>query len=204
MGMYSRRMRRILALVTVVILATAALPQAALAATYTYWYTVSRTVDNQYAYAYATWTVYKIDGSSTNVFVNVQGSVQKKGIYHLLRFEPWMKRTSGSSTLGNWNPGSWKASGDGQTITFELTYLNAKISTSFTGYSEGYQPYVSSNHYSVEWRGIRTNTNTVGNEAVTRWYNYGSTGVTFGICGRSLYYAIRTEYQWGSCGNRAR
>jgi hypothetical protein len=204
MSTYSHRMRRILALVTVVILTTAALPQAAMAATYSYWYTVNRTVDNQYAYAYATWTVYKIDGSSTNVFVNVQGSVQKKGIYYLLRFEPWMKRTSGSSTLGNWNPGSWKASGDGQTITFSLTYMNATISTSFTGYSEGYQPYYSSSHYSVEWRGVRTNTNTVGNEAVTRWYNYSSSGLTFGICGRSLYYAIRTEYQWGSCGNRAR
>ena len=203
-ALVARRRLRLSAVITSVVLTTSLLlPGVASAASYTYWFTWNRSIDNQYAHAYVTWTFYKIDGSSTNVFVRVQGSVNKKAQYHLLRFEPWLKRTSGTSTLGNWNPDNYKSSSDGQQITFSITYSGVTLSTTFTGNSNGYQPYFGSNMYSLEWQGVKTDYNTLANNQVQRWYNFSTSGMSFGICGRSLYYAIRKEYQWGDCSNRA-
>jgi hypothetical protein len=203
-GLFRAGRVRLVAIVSSVILTTTLLlPGVASAATYTYWFTWNKTIDNQYAHAYVTWTFYKIDGSSTNVFVRVQGSVNKKGPYDLLRFEPWLKRSSGTSTLGNWDPDVFKASSDGQQITFAIAYSGATLTTTFTGSSNGYQPYVSSTMYSLEWQGAKRDYNTLANNQVQRWYNFAASGMSWGICGKSLYYAIRTEYQWGDCGNRS-
>lgn len=63
--------------------------------------------------------------------------------------------------------------------------------------------YVSSTTYSLEWQGAKRDYNTLANNQVQRWYDVAASGMSWGICGKSLYYAIRTEYQWGDCGNRS-
>jgi hypothetical protein len=180
-------------------------PSTALATSYSYWWTQSYTVDNAYVHAYATWTFYKIDGSSTNVFVMVQGSAYGKPPYDLFRFEPWlMRKSGGTATLGNWAPTQWTPANDGQQITFSFTYGGASFSTTFTANASGYQPYASSNMFSVEWQGARRDGHTIANNAAERWYNFSTSYLYLGICGKSYYYAIHVWYTWGACGNRTR
>lgn len=179
-------------------------PMATSTDTYSYWFTSNwSSGQTQYVSDYTTWTFYKINGSSTHFFVKVQGSAQAKWPYILTRFEPWLMRSGGTSTLGNWDPTAQVVVNDGQQVQFSVTYGILTFSTAFYATSQSYNPYSTSSMFSLEWRGAKTNA-SVGNNAVERWYNANPSQMLIATCGKVHYYPTGADFTWGVCSNRSR
>ena len=132
-------------------------PLATTSDSYSYWFTSSwSSGQTQYVSDYTTWTFYKINGSSSHFFVKVQGTAQTKWPYILKKYEPWLMRASGTSTLGNWDPDRQVTVNDGQQISLSVSYGTVTLGLTFTATSQTYNPYARADMYSVEWRGAKS------------------------------------------------
>ncbi len=172
------------------------LPKALVTGGTSYWFSVTGSWGTPNISDYSSWNIYKINGSTTNFYVELVGSAyETRWDWSLTRFEPWMRANTSSARLNDWRPNAQVQVSGQTTMTFSLAYQGTGLSTTFTPAADTYNPYVTSTMYSSEWRGWKWPGDTAGNNWVTRWSGGQPYGMQFANCGRETTW-------WGNCSNR--
>lgn len=145
------------------------------------------------------WSFCKINGSTTNFFIDAQGSATGQG-KQLIAFEPWIQPRQNLARLRDRNPSGAQDVRSNVTVTFGLSYGGASTSVSYNPTSGRLNPFIDSSgtYYSVQWKGIANSNITVGNGYTSRWSGGdASSGIFVGNC---AFLALSTStYLRGYC-----